>query len=327
MRESYAQGKDLYANIASSIYHNNYEDNLEFHSDGSPNPDGKKRRSSCKSVLLGIMYGRGSASVAEQIGTSVQEAQQIIDNFYKGFPQVKEWMDKGVAGAKVNGYVEDLWGRRRRLPDIQLPKYTIKNSRSQSSFNPILYCKGLVSNPSDEFVEKYRKKLSLIRGRNDYNKLKDEAFREGIYITDNGGFISQAERQCINSQIQGSAATMTKICMRKVFDNEALRNLDAHLVLQIHDEVIMECPKENAEKVAEILSEIMKTCVSDSVDMPFKADCEVSTRWYEHDMADNLQKEFKDLQEKMSLYDAKNELLKKYTEFLPEELDGMLNLE
>ena len=53
MINAYKEGKDLYATIASRVYHNKYEDNLEFRPDGSINPDGKKRRASCKTLLLG----------------------------------------------------------------------------------------------------------------------------------------------------------------------------------------------------------------------------------------------------------------------------------
>lgn len=108
MINSYKQNKDLYAMIASSVYHNNYEDNLEHYPDGSINVEGKKRRSSCKSLLLGLMYGRGVASIAEQIHGTVEEAQEIIDNFYNEFPKVKQWMDDSVSFAKKNGYVTDL---------------------------------------------------------------------------------------------------------------------------------------------------------------------------------------------------------------------------
>lgn len=73
------------------------------------------------------MYQRGAASVAEQIGESYDQAQKIIDDFYKGFPKVKKWIDDTQAFCKEFGYVEDVWGRRRRLPDIKLPKYTIKD--------------------------------------------------------------------------------------------------------------------------------------------------------------------------------------------------------
>ena len=53
MKESYRQGKDLYATMGVGVYKNNYWDNMEHHEDGSPNPSGKKRRSNCKSILLG----------------------------------------------------------------------------------------------------------------------------------------------------------------------------------------------------------------------------------------------------------------------------------
>ena len=53
MIDAYKHGKDLYATIASSVYHNNYEDNLESYPDGTKNPDGAKRRSSVKGLLLG----------------------------------------------------------------------------------------------------------------------------------------------------------------------------------------------------------------------------------------------------------------------------------
>ena len=65
MNAAYANNKDLYATIAASIYHNDYWDNMEFKQDGSPNPDGEKRRSICKNVLLGLMYGRGANSIAD----------------------------------------------------------------------------------------------------------------------------------------------------------------------------------------------------------------------------------------------------------------------
>ena len=53
MTNAYIEDKDLYATIASSIYHNNYEDNLEHRQDGTYNPQGAERRTGIKSVLLG----------------------------------------------------------------------------------------------------------------------------------------------------------------------------------------------------------------------------------------------------------------------------------
>lgn len=324
MTSAYKDGKDLYATIASGVYKNDYWDNMEKHQDGTANPAGKKRRSNCKSILLGLMYGRGAPSIAEQIHASVPEAQKIIDDFYKGFPQVKEWMDKTEKDAKVTGYVEDYWGRRRRLPDIKLPKYTIKStSGTSSTFNPLIGAQGVFDNGAEALIKKYEKQLESVKSRQAYSKIKNDAYNEGITIIDNSMFVSQAERQCVNARVQGGAATMTKICMRKIFDCQELRDLDAHLALQIHDEVIMECPKENADKVAEILSNTMKTCIKEYSDMPFKADCEVTTRWYEDDMGDILKQELEELLSDKSDAEARAILAAKYTEFLPEEL-GML---
>jgi hypothetical protein len=53
MINAYKQGKDLYATIAMGIYKMGYWDCMEHHEDGSPNPEGKKRRSSVKAILLG----------------------------------------------------------------------------------------------------------------------------------------------------------------------------------------------------------------------------------------------------------------------------------
>ena len=45
MMNAYKEGKDLYATIASGVYKNDYWDNMEHKEDGTPNPEGKKRRS------------------------------------------------------------------------------------------------------------------------------------------------------------------------------------------------------------------------------------------------------------------------------------------
>ena len=60
---AYKDGKDLYATVACSVFGNTYWDNMEHHEDGSPNPEGKKRRGFCKSILLGRPKGYDSYRV------------------------------------------------------------------------------------------------------------------------------------------------------------------------------------------------------------------------------------------------------------------------
>lgn len=206
MINAYKEGKDLYATIAAGVYNNTYWDNMEHYEDGTPNPEGKKRRSSCKSLLLGIMYGRGVASIAEQIGGSVKDAQKIVDDFYTSFPKVKKWMDETQSFAKTQGYVEDLWGRRRRLPDIQLPKFQVNfkdKSTSTIDFNPLLGSKGLVNSGKSTILTSYLQRAQDCKSRKQVDALKLEALKDNVDLRDNGGFISQAERQCVNARIQG----------------------------------------------------------------------------------------------------------------------------
>ena len=322
MLNAYKTGKDLYATIAQSVYHNKYEDNLEHFPDGSKNVEGATRRSNCKSILLGLLYGRGAASIAEQIGESYEEAQTIIDNFYKSFPKVKKWMDDSIDFAKKYGYVTDLWGRRRRLPDIQLPKYEIRDKKANSLFNPLLICKDreIKSNLAD----KYKKKLSEVKYRKDIEKIKQEALKDGIEIKDNSGFISQAERQCVNARIQGSAASMTKQAMLNIYNDSELNRLGFKLLINVHDELIGECPEENADECAKRLEEVMKDAAKDKCNCPFKCDADISKRWYENEYIAEVKEQVNNLIKKgYTEEDALEEVHKDKEEFSLEELTNM----
>ena len=214
MINSYRQGKDLYATLASRIFSNGYWDNMEHFEDGTPNPEGKKRRSKTKRLLLGIMYGMGAASIAVSIDGTVEEAQEIIDNFYKGFPTVKKWMDVSKENAKKYGYVEDIWGRRRRLPDIQLKPYQVEfkdKTKNDGDFNPLLGSLGLVKNDTSKLLDEYYNKAIKTKSRKEVEELASKAEKDGIILHSNSNKIAQAERQCVNARIQGCLSGDTKI--------------------------------------------------------------------------------------------------------------------
>ena len=328
MITAYKEGKDLYATIAAGVYHNDYWDNMEHHQDGSANPAGKKRRGACKSLLLGIMYGRGVASIAEQIGGTTKEAKKIVDDFYKSFPKVKDWVDATEKFAKKEGYVEDLWGRRRRLPDIQLPPYDIKfkNKELNTTFNPILGCKGKVTNNASPLVHKYETLLSKAKDKDEVNKIIQQAAVDGLSIRNNGGFISQAERQCVNARVQGGAATMSKKAMIKVYNDEELNRLGFHLMLAVHDELIGECPEENAERVAERLCDVMKTAALPECTVPFKCDPTIEKVWYYTDYSDTVREMYNSLiEDGKSPEEALNTIVVDKCECTQEQLYHMIN--
>ena len=340
MINAYKQGKDLYATIASNIYHNEYRLNLEYETnpDGTPIldengdtilfPDGKKRRSSVKGLLLGIMYGMGPASLASTIKGTIKEAQQIIDDFYIEFPKVKRWIEDTYTFAKTNGYVEDMWGRRRRLPDIQLEKYEIKAPGQESlPFNPILHTLSLVTKEDNPKVLKYRKMLNSCSNFREAEKIIKDAQRDGITIIDNGGYISRAERQCVNARVQGGAATMSKRAMIRVHHDEELNRLGFRLMLAVHDELIGECPEENADAVANRLCEIMKGAALPECNVPFKCDPTIETVWYETDYSGAVRNQYADLIEKHSKEEALSILYADRSECTVQQINAMLALD
>lgn len=282
---AYVEGKDIYAWIAEKIYKVPYEECKEFRPDGTKNPEGKKRRDSVKSIILGIMYGRGAKAIAEQLGCSAKEAQKIVDTFYDSFPHVKNWMDDVLNGARRNGFVETAWGRKRRLPDVQLPKYTFElidgAGSSASTFDPLNFDEDQGEAEVDPKIRaSYTKQLDKTWGGAAKREIIMKARQEGIKITDNGGKIADAERQCVNSVIQGSAADMSKKAMIAIYNNERLKELDCHILIPVHDEVICECPEENAKEVADLLTKLMIDSAKEKISVPMKCDAEITYVWY-----------------------------------------------
>lgn len=326
MLDAYYQGKDLYAVIAQKVYNNKYEDNLEHHADGSDYPDGKARRSNCKSLLLGIMYGRGAASIAEQIGSSIEEAQKIVNDFYNSFPKVKQWVINTELSAKKTGYVEDLWGRRRRLPDIQLPEYSISFDKVHDSinFNPLLFSSGI--NPNNDIISSYKDKLNKCKSWKDRNHIISEAKKDGVSIRDNGGFISRAERQCVNARIQGGAASMSKRAMIALYNDAEMKELGFKLLIMVHDELIGECPKENLDKVSKKLAYWMGEAGKPEVSIPMKCDVVSFGSWYEDEYSAKIMDEKnKMLKKGYSMEETMNYIYDKFCECSPERIDYLLS--
>lgn len=126
MQNAYKENKDLYSIMASDVYGVPVDECKEFRADGTVNDEGKARRTSMKSVLLGIMYERGAKSIAEQLGKTDVWAERLIEDFNKAYPKIKEFATKVIYQAENLGYVNTLFGRKRRLADMQLPKDDFK---------------------------------------------------------------------------------------------------------------------------------------------------------------------------------------------------------
>ena len=225
MINAYKEGKDLYAIMGSQVYQLPYEDCREFYPDGTVNAEGKHRRTTMKSVLLGIMYERGATAIGEQFNKSAEWAQQLIDNFYKSFPKINQYRLKIENMAETYGYVTTITGRKRRLPDMQL------------------------------------------EDKDDYR-------------------YQEAHRQSLNSVIQGSSADIMKLSMIAIYNDPRYKALDCHMIITVHDELIMEVPEDHIKEGAELLVGTMKRVGHSLIDLPMSVDAEVNDYWYGENLAE-----------------------------------------
>lgn len=280
MINAYRTGKDLYSTMASLAFKVPYEDCREFREDGSVNKEGKKRRSHIKGIVLGLMYGRGDASVAENLGISIDEAKNLSNSLFEAFPKMKEYIEKSKVEAKKIGYTTTLWGRRRYLKHIRKDKYEFKYGINRpTNFDPLFDSNDDIDNEVPQNIKDYyatQMEKTNFMGR---RKIEQDALKEGIIITDNSGYLAESERQVVNGIVQGSAADMTKRAMVALFNNKELKELGFRLLMSVHDENIGECPRENIKKVRELLSNIMIKA-NDRCSVPMKCDAEVSEYWY-----------------------------------------------
>lgn len=330
---AYREGKDLYRVLAAQVFHNTYEDNGEFWSDGTPNPEGKHRRKAAKKLLLGLTYGMQIPLIAEEIGCSVNEAKDLYNSFLEGFPDLSGWVEKVKEETKKLGYAKGLMGRRRRLPDIQLPKYEAwykdPDRNKTTFFNPLLGSSGInESTEGDKILNGYLDRIKNARYWDEASKVMSEAYANGVCIKDNGGDIAAAERQSVNSIIQGSAATMTKLAMILFAQDEWMKEHDCHMLIPVHDELICEGPEEYVEEAADRLTKIMVDAayrlVGDAV--PFKCDPTIMYKWYEDEVTAQFQEYVRDdlIGKGMTNGEAFTKMMELHPEFTEEEMNNFI---
>lgn len=320
--DAYANDQDAYAIIASEMFGVPYDDCLEFYKEGLEieidgqkvicghkthlNKEGKARRSVGKTMVLAGNYGMSGAGAGALMNKTAKEGTELLEKYFKMFDGLGSAIQKAKESLRKNGYVTGIMGRRRRLPDIFLPNYsiTLKGSSTNANFNPFLICGNReIEDPKiskwqariKEEIDKYQKwkaKKAKQEGREytrteelsnkTYLELAKEALADGVVIQANTGRISQAERQCFNASVQGAAGTLTKKAMIDIFNDHILKQCDAHIIISVHDEVLVECKEEFADIVEKRLPEVMINAAKDLGIVSPKMVCDPYnvSRWY-----------------------------------------------
>jgi len=174
----------------------------------------KDERRTAKVINFGLIYGMSAFGLAQNLGLERATAQAYIESYFSRYPGVKKFMDSTREQARTQGYVETVFGRRLRLPEIQ-------------SGSP--------------------------------------ARRAG------------AERAAINAPMQGTAADLIKMAMVSVQNYLDAEKLQAKLIMQVHDELVLEVPENELDDVKKKVRELMQNVAK--LDVPLIVDAGVGENW------------------------------------------------
>ena len=174
----------------------------------------KDMRRMAKVVNFGVIYGISEYGLADDLKISPRDAKIYIKNYYDNHPAVGAFMDGAIAKAKETGKATTLFGRTRKMFDINASNFMVR---------------------------------------------------------------SRAERASQNMPLQGTAADIIKIAMVNTFEALEKEGFKAKLIMQVHDELIIDCPKSEQDAVCKLLKREMENACK--LDVPLSVDCAASYRW------------------------------------------------
>lgn len=206
MIEAFRSGEDIHRDTASRLFHV---------ATAEVTPDQRRK---AKTANFGIIYGISAFGLRQRMGNemSIGEAKAIIDGYFASYPAVKEYIDRTIAEAKNNGFVQTIFGRKRYLPDINSANANVR---------------------------------------------------------------SLAERNAINAPLQGSAADIIKIAMAEVARRLKAEGLRSKMILQVHDELIVDTLVSEKKQVEKILREAMEGAAQLAI--PLVVDVGEGENWLE----------------------------------------------
>jgi DNA polymerase-1 len=204
LRHAFEHGHDVHQATAAEVF-------------GVPlDKVSKDERRTAKVINFGLIYGMSAFGLAQNLGIERATAQAYIESYFNRYPGVKKFMDDTREQARSQGYVETVFGRRLRLPEI--------NSGSQ--------------------------------GR-----------RQG------------AERAAINAPMQGTAADLIKMAMVSVQHWLDAKKLKTKLIMQVHDELVLEVPESELAEVKPKVCDLMQNVAK--LEVPLVVDAGVGNNWDE----------------------------------------------
>lgn len=210
----------------------------------------KEMRQVAKGLNFAIVYGAGAAKVAAMGGISLRQAKEFLKLHQELFPEIHAFTKRVVERCRSRAdfpHIRTMSGQYRRLPEI-----TLKGARAAArrTFNG----------------EKYN----------------ERQFESRVWAIQ-----SRAERQAVNSLIQGSAAYIIKMAMiraDKAFEDDWARHKNPgdriQLILTVHDELMALAPAHRGEDAKRMLEEAMLGKeIQDLLRVPLESDANIGRTW------------------------------------------------
>lgn len=123
MLAAFRSDYDVHAATAAKIFHKPIDEVT------------KDERRRAKTANFGIIYGISAFGLAERLGIPRGEARELIDNYFKEYPQIRQFIDQSIEAARKKGYIETILHRRRYLPQINSGNAVVRGYAERNAVN------------------------------------------------------------------------------------------------------------------------------------------------------------------------------------------------
>ena len=203
------------------------------------------KRNTAKAYSLGIAYGMEAYALGMTLGVNQKEAQELVNGYLDGFPQLKEWRERSREQVKANGYIKNYVGRVRHLPRVK---------KTYAKFG-------------DRMMDwRFRKELEGQYGKDQVMKAYRD-YRNGL-------------NNCLNFQLQSLAAAVVNRAALAINRKAEEMGIDAKVQAQVHDQLIINVREDQADEFAPIVQHLMEVTTK-LPGVTLKAPPEIAVNWKE----------------------------------------------
>ena len=206
MIDAFLKDQDIHTITASKIY------NID------PDNVSRNQRSNAKTVNFGIIYGVSAFGLSQQTELTRMESKVMIENYFKNYPKLKNYMSEQIEFARNQGYVQTMMGRRRYLPNINSQNNMLRSSAERNAIN------APIQGTAADII-----KIAMI---NINNKLKNQSLKSKMILQVHDELVFdvfKSEKDIVSRIVKDTMESAVNLLVPLKVDMEFGENwLDAH---------------------------------------------------------------------------------------------------